>query len=72
VRWLEASRLPDGRFRIEGMKEADVFKKPDLDETWRYIDFHVTNYTLGAIEHSPRTADRSSSSPSPILDDRTL
>jgi len=50
VKWLEASRLPDGRFRIEGMQETDVFKKPDLDETWRYIDFHVTNYTLGAIE----------------------
>jgi hypothetical protein len=50
VTWLEASRLPDGRFRIEGMHEADVFKKPDIGETWRYIDFHVTNYTLGAIE----------------------
>ncbi|HRJ68026.1 MAG TPA: hypothetical protein PK812_00330 [Beijerinckiaceae bacterium] len=48
--WLEASRLPDGRFRVEGMHEADVFKKPSIDETWRYIDFHVTNYTLGAIE----------------------
>jgi hypothetical protein len=47
---LEGSRLPDGRFRIEDMHEADVFKKPDIGETWRYIDFHVTNYTLGAIE----------------------
>ena len=27
-----------------------VFKKPDPIETWRYIDFHVTNYSLGAIE----------------------
>ncbi|CAN1548775.1 hypothetical protein MCEMSEM23_02083 [Rhabdaerophilaceae bacterium] len=49
VHWLEESRLPDGRFRLAGMREADVFKKPDLTETWRYIDFHVTNYTLGAI-----------------------
>jgi hypothetical protein len=32
------------------MLDADVFKKPDPVETWRYIDFHVTNYTLGAIE----------------------
>lgn len=50
VAWLESFRLPDGRFRIAGMHDADVFKKPDRDETWRYIDFHVTNYSLGAIE----------------------
>jgi hypothetical protein len=47
--WLIAHRLPDGRFRIPGMTDEDVFKKPDRDETWRYIDWHVTNYTLGAI-----------------------
>lgn len=50
VAWLEGHRLPDGRFRILGMRDADVFKKPDLAETWDYIDFHVTNYALGAIE----------------------
>ncbi len=49
VDWFERARLPDGRFRIAGMVDADVFKKPDRAETWRYIDFHVTNYTLGAI-----------------------
>ncbi|MDX2104137.1 MAG: hypothetical protein SF002_16555 [Alphaproteobacteria bacterium] len=49
IAWLEQARLPDGRFRIAGMTDADVFKKPDPVETWRYIDFHVTNYTLGAI-----------------------
>lgn len=48
--WLEAQRLPDGRFRIAGMHDADVFKKPDAAETWRYIDFHLTNYSLGAIQ----------------------
>ncbi len=50
IDWFERARLPDGRFRITGMLDADVHKKPDRDETWRYIDFHVTNYTLGAIE----------------------
>lgn len=50
VAWLEQARLPDGRFRVVGMTDDTVFKKPDLEETWRYIDFHVTNYTLGAIE----------------------
>lgn len=49
IDWFERARLPDGRFRIAGMRDEDVFKKPDRAETWRYIDFHVTNYTLGAI-----------------------
>ena len=48
--WLLRTRLPDGRVRITGMDPADVFKKPDADETWRYIDWHVTNYTLGAVK----------------------
>lgn len=48
--WLEGARLPDGRFRIAGMCDADVYKKPDRDETWRYIDFHVSNYALRAVE----------------------
>jgi hypothetical protein len=50
IAWLESHRLPDGRFRVPGMRDADVFKKPDPAETWGYIDFHVTNYSLGAIE----------------------
>lgn len=50
VAWLEGHRLPDGRFRIPGMRDADVFKKPDLADTWAYIDWHVANYALGAIE----------------------
>ncbi|MBV8911768.1 MAG: hypothetical protein JOZ05_01875 [Acetobacteraceae bacterium] len=48
--WLKRHRLEDGRFRVPGMKAEDVFKKPDPLETWRYIDWHVTNYALGAIE----------------------
>ena len=48
--WLLGHRLPDGRFRVPGMAEGDVFKKPDRDETWRYLDWHATNYALGAIE----------------------
>ncbi len=49
IGWFERTRLPDGRFRIHQMRDDQVFKKPDLAETWRYIDFHITNYTLGAI-----------------------
>jgi hypothetical protein len=50
VDWLLRHRRPDGIFRIPGMTDAAVFKKPDRLETWRYIDFHLTNYSLGAIE----------------------
>jgi hypothetical protein len=48
--WLETFRRRDGVFRIPEMRDEDVFKKPDRAETWRYIDFHVTNYALAAIE----------------------
>lgn len=50
VAWLEGHRRLDGIVRVPGMTGDAVFKKPDRDETWRYIDFHVTNYTLGAID----------------------
>ena len=48
--WLLAHRREDGIFRIRGMQDDAVFKKPDPTETWNYIDFHVSNYSLGAIE----------------------
>ncbi len=47
--WLVSHRRRDGVFRIAGMAEGDIFKKPDAVETRTYIDFHVTNYALGAI-----------------------
>ena len=50
LRWLLAYRRNDGVFRIPGMKDDAVFKRPEPDETWGYIDFHVTNYSLGAVE----------------------
>jgi hypothetical protein len=48
--WLLSLRRPDGVFRIPGMRDGDVYKKPDRDETRRYIDWHVTNYSLGAVQ----------------------
>jgi hypothetical protein len=48
--WIEGFRTASGAFRIEGMTDDNVFKKPDREETWRYIDFHVTNYALGALQ----------------------
>lgn len=48
--WLEAHRRDDGVFRVPGMLDADVFKKADAGETWTYLDFHVGNYSLGAVQ----------------------
>lgn len=50
VDWLEGHRRADGIFRIPGMTDDTVFKKPLLRDTWAYIDFHVSNYSLGAIQ----------------------
>ena len=50
VNWLLQSRKPDGTFHISGMKPDETFKKTDPVETKTYIDFHVTNYSLGALE----------------------
>jgi hypothetical protein len=47
--WVLSHRRDDGIFKISGMRDEDVFKKPDPVETWRYIDFHVTNYGIGAL-----------------------
>lgn len=70
--WLEGHRLEDGRIRVPGMTDRDVFKKPDLAETWRYIDFHVTNYTLGAIEALDPERKPVLEFAKPYLDEKTL
>jgi hypothetical protein len=72
VRWLEGFRIADGRFRMGSMKDDDVFKKPDKAETWRYIDFHITNYTLGAIEALDPGRRPVLDFALPYLDERTL
>ena len=50
AQWLILHRRSDGVFRIPGMHDDEVFKKADPGETWRYIDFHVSNYSLGALQ----------------------
>jgi hypothetical protein len=70
--WLEAHRLPDGRFRVPGMEDASVFKKQELDETWRYIDWHVTNYSLGAVDALQPNRPAKLAFAMPYLDPLTL
>ncbi len=55
--WICGFRLANGTCRLSGMTDANVFKKPDLIETWTYIDFHLTNYALGALDAIGRLDD---------------
>ncbi len=41
----------DGRYRVPGMSDDAVFKRPDPAYTWEYIDFHVGNYAIGAARN---------------------
>lgn len=50
ARWIAAQRGADGGWWIQGAAEADLYKKPDIAETRRYFQWHVSNYTLGALE----------------------
>ena len=70
--WLLTHRGEDGVFRIKGMTDGAVYKKPDPAETWRYIDFHVTNYALGALEALVPNAPASLDFARPWLDPLTL
>lgn len=72
IAWMERSRLPDGRFRMAGMGEDEVFKKLDPVETWRYIDFHVTNYALAAIDALDEAHAPLLDFARPYLDEATL
>ena len=70
--WIETHRREDGIFRVPGMRNEDVFKKPDRNETWRYIDFHITNYSLGAVEALEPDRRPNLAFAEPFLDPQTL
>lgn len=48
--WIRGFRDASGAFALPGMTAANSFKKPDPEETRRYVAFHVTNYALGALQ----------------------
>ena len=72
VAWLDSHQRADGTFQMPGMREEDTFKKPDPVETRRYIDFHLTNYSLGAIEALARSHVPNLIFVRPFLDPLTL
>lgn len=49
AQWIIVKRQADGSWWLDGMDPGDVFKKPDHEESVRYVSWHITNYTLGAL-----------------------
>lgn len=43
-------QIESGAFRFKNMKNDEIWKGRDLNNTWQYIDFHVTNYCIGALK----------------------
>lgn len=50
-RFINSFQLENGVYRNPDMKPHQVFKTMDKDYTWEYIDFHVTNYCMGALSN---------------------
>ncbi len=72
TKWIEGFCRPDGVFRMPQMTDDTVYKKPSRDETWRYIDFHITNYSLGAIQALDPTRRPVLDFARPFLEPKTL
>lgn len=49
IDFLNGYQEADGAYRLPGMTKDSIYKGPDAERTREYIDFHATNYTLGAI-----------------------
>jgi hypothetical protein len=48
--FLRSFRRADGSFWNPQLTAETIYKRPERDETDRYIAFHLTNYALGALE----------------------
>ena len=61
-------RTADGSFWVAQMVPDQIFKKPDVEETRRYIAFHLTNYSLGALQRLGRLEPAALGFLEPFLD----
>lgn len=50
ARFVRRHEQKDGRFANPQARPDECFKTTDPEETARYIDFHLANYSLGALE----------------------
>ncbi len=47
--FINSFQTESGAFRLPGMRDEDSFKRLDPAYTREYIDFHATNYSMGAL-----------------------
>lgn len=50
IGFFNSYQMENGFYRMPQMRDDQVWKGRDLYYTWQYIDFHVTNYTYGAVK----------------------
>jgi hypothetical protein len=48
--FIKRFRLGNGVFTLPEHRPENTYKRPEREETDRYIAFHLTNYALGALE----------------------
>lgn len=54
--WLMQHQQADGFFVLPELDWNECYKKPSKAETQDYMRFHITNYSLGALEALGRTS----------------
>ncbi len=50
IDYFNSFQQESGYFKMPQMTDRQVWKGLSLEYTWQYINFHVTNYTYGAIK----------------------
>ncbi len=66
--FIEGFAQVDGRFSNPHMRSSDIFKKEDYLETVSYVSFHLTNYSLGALDAIGRLDNPNLAFAEPFLD----
>lgn len=48
--YINSYQQPNGAFRFRNMKEDEIWKGQSIEYSWKYIDNHITNYSIGALK----------------------
>lgn len=68
AQFIEDFAQVDGRFSNPNMRSKDIFKKVNYLETVGYVSFHLTNYSLGALDAIDRLDHPNLAFAEPFLD----
>lgn len=49
IKFFESFRNGEGIYKIPEMLAKDIWKRKNIEYSQEYVDFHITNYTMGAI-----------------------